>query len=515
MIADCPIASFPPPRPFQVTAHQALRTGFLNGHRCQVLMAPTGSGKTFLGMQVIYEALKKGKRALFCCDRTTLIEQTSQVAESYGLTEHGIIQADHWRKNDCPFQIGSIQTLMRRGWPRYNVCVIDEVHAQYKTWIDEISKSTGAFIGLSATPFSKGLGNHFSNLVNATTMNDLVKSGVLTPLRVFACVKPDMKGAETSGGEWTDRAAAERGSGIIGDVVSEWCKFSEGRKTICFGATIEHCEKITKQFNECGIVARTFTSNTPDGERAEILKEYRKHDSTIRVLVSVEALAKGFDVPDVACVVDCRPLRKSLSTAIQMWGRGMRSSPGKVDCRLLDHSGNFCRFLADFEDIYYNGLDALDAGEKLDKTIRQDEDAEPKGCPKCGHKPFFKHCVACGYERPPQPLIEHEPGVMKELRLTQDRDVARELWNQVCSYVRAVSGTDKPLNKQAGRAWYLFRDLAGYDAPKSFVFDEAPIVPISKNVAGRIKSRNIAFAKARRKPNAFAYQQEQPRINRV
>ena len=38
-------ATFPPPRPFQDTAHQALRQGVKDGHRCQVLMAPTGGGK--------------------------------------------------------------------------------------------------------------------------------------------------------------------------------------------------------------------------------------------------------------------------------------------------------------------------------------------------------------------------------------------------------------------------------------------------------------------------------------
>ena len=35
-------AKFPTPRPFQDTAHEALRQGVRDGHRCQMLMAPTG-----------------------------------------------------------------------------------------------------------------------------------------------------------------------------------------------------------------------------------------------------------------------------------------------------------------------------------------------------------------------------------------------------------------------------------------------------------------------------------------
>jgi superfamily II DNA or RNA helicase len=249
-------------------------------------------------------------------------------------------------------------------------------------------ESGAAIIGLSATPFSNGLGKIFTNLINATTMHDLTESGVLVPMRIFSCTKPDMTGAATAGGEWTDKAAEEREMGIVGDVVREWVKFAENRKTIVFGATIKHCEELAKSFIDQGVMAAVFTSNTTDKEREDLLKEYRKPDSYLRVLISVEALAKGFDVPDVGCVCDARPLRKSLSTAIQMWGRGLRSHEGKKDCYLLDFSGNIIRFAEDFTDVFFNGLEKLDDGEKLDKKIRKDEETEMKGCPKCGYKPL-------------------------------------------------------------------------------------------------------------------------------
>jgi superfamily II DNA or RNA helicase len=44
-------------------------------------MAPTGAGKTYLGLRICNEAMQKGKRAVFLCDRTTLINQTSTVAD--------------------------------------------------------------------------------------------------------------------------------------------------------------------------------------------------------------------------------------------------------------------------------------------------------------------------------------------------------------------------------------------------------------------------------------------------
>lgn len=491
--------SFPPPRAFQSSAHEALRQGLKAGHKNQMVMAPTGAGKLYLGLRVAHESLLKGRKVIFVCDRTTLINQTSEAADKYGLSAHGIIQAAHWRFNpEMPFQIASAQTLKNRGWPDADVIIIDEAHTQMSVWTEHIPTCRAAVVGLSATPFSDGLGKLFSNLINATTMHDLTTSGVLVPMKVFSCTKSNMDGAATSGGEWTDKAAEERGMEIVGNVVMEWMKYGQDRKTIAFGATIAHCEEICRQFNEVGVMAAVFTSKTDAIERAQLLNEYKKPDSDLKILVSVEALAKGFDVPTVGCVIDCRPLRKSLSTAIQMWGRGLRSSPdtGKHDCILLDHSGNILRFMEDFSGIYYNGLDELDAGDKLDKAIRRDDkDKEPKGCPACGYFPFAKRCISCGHEVQSSALIESEEGQMREVMIGKKKlaDDTRHLWDQLCTY---AAGNSQP-DRQKGRAAHLYKDITGEWPPTNFKFDATANTPITRNVLNKIKSKNIAFQRAR------------------
>lgn len=490
--------SFPPPREFQDIAHQSLRDGAKNGHRCQMVMAPTGAGKSYLGLRIIHEALLRGKRCAFVCDRTTLINQTSEMADKYGLSAHGIIQAQHWRFNpELPFQIASAQTLARRSWPEFDVIVVDEAHTQLKAWTNHIQSCEANVIGLSATPFSSGLGLLFSNLINAATMHDLTQSGVLVPMRVLSCTRPNMEGAATAGGEWTDRAAQDRGMEIIGDVVHEWQLYASHLKTIVFGATIAHCEEICRQFNEAGIMAAVFCSETTPEERKELLTEYRKPDSFVRVLVSVEALAKGFDVPDVGCVADARPLRKSLSTAIQMWGRGLRSSPdtGKKELLLLDFSGNIIRFKDDFENIYFNGLDALDSGEKLDKVIRKDdEEKEAKGCPSCGRIPFNKRCMACGFEIVNNSLVAHEAGTMKEVFIGKNKlaDDRRNLYEQLATYSRSHSSPDK----QKGRAANLYKKITGEWPATNWNFVTTPNVVITQHTLNKIRAENIRFAKS-------------------
>jgi DNA repair protein RadD len=492
---------FPDPRAFQITAHEALRDGIRQGHRRQLLVAPTGAGKTYLGLRVAHEALAKGRKALFVCDRTALINQTSERADAYGLNQHGIVQANHWRRdNALPFQIASVQTISARGyWPDAEVIIIDEAHTQYKAWVEHLKTTKAAVIGLTATPCSQGLGLHFTHMVNAATMHELTESGVLVPMRILSCTQPDMKGAETSSGEWTDKAASERSAKIIGDVVQEWATHAGNRKTIAFGATIAYCEELARRFNAAGIMAEIFTSETPTDEREKLLAEFRKPDSVIRILISVEALAKGFDVEDIGCVIDARPLRKSFSTAMQMWGRGLRSShnTAKTECLLLDHSGNFVRFLKDFEDVFFNGFQSLDMAQKLDATARTEDGAEGGGCPKCHAKPFFKRCMACGFELASESMVDEAPGIMREIRIGK-RVIATDkfnLYQQLCAYARETS---KP-EKQAGRAWHLYQDIVGEKPPSSWRFDSTPHADVTPGTVNKIKSLRIAWVKGRRR----------------
>lgn len=489
--------TFPEPRPFQKTAREKLRTGFAAGHKNQMVISPTGSGKTILAMFLIHESLLRGKRAIFVADRRTLINQTSEVADSLGLCSHGVVMADHWRYNlEMPFQIASAQTLARREWPDADLIIIDEAHTQLKAWTEHIQTCRAAVIGLSATPFSPGLGKLFTNLVNATTMRELTESGVLVPMRVLSCTKVNMQGAATAGGEWTDLAAQERGMEIIGDVVHEWVKHAENRKTIVFGATIAHCEGMAREFNNAGIMATVFTAETTETERKFILNEFKKPDSMLRVLISVEALAKGFDQRDVSCICDVRPLRKSLSTAIQMWGRGLRSCPedGKKDLLLLDFSGNIVRFSEDFEAIYHDGLDALDCGEKLDKTIRKDKDDEeqdtPTCCPQCRFAPFKKRCMSCGFEFVRENLLEHGSGEMVEFKVGKATIGDKiQVWQECVTLCR---GQGKPETAK-GRAAHLYKSITNVFPRNLPDFDEVQNVRVSRAVMNKAKANMIAY----------------------
>jgi len=210
---------FPELWPHQVRTRKSLRAN-AKKHKKQIIYLGTGGGKTLIAMSIIHDIINNGKTVCFVCDRTALIDQTSSVADKLGIP-HGIMQAQHYRTNSSePFQICSAQTMARRKWPHFDATIIDEAHCLYQSTVKHIKETDGFVIGLSASPFAKGLADLYSNVVNSATMQELTDGGYLTPLKVFSCVRPDMKGAETIGGEWAAKAAEERGLEIIGSPFS-------------------------------------------------------------------------------------------------------------------------------------------------------------------------------------------------------------------------------------------------------------------------------------------------------
>ena len=99
--------------PFQEKSVDALREGIRDGHRCQVLCSPTGSGKTTIGAFLLQEALAKGSKAAFVVDLVSLCGQTSTALWDYGI-QHGMAQSGNTFGRDEPIQICSAQTIEKR-----------------------------------------------------------------------------------------------------------------------------------------------------------------------------------------------------------------------------------------------------------------------------------------------------------------------------------------------------------------------------------------------------------------
>lgn len=485
-------------RDYQARAFDLARDAVRQGHRRILIVAPTGGGKTVLASALMEMVKDKGNRASFVVDRLSLIQQTSDTFDRYGL-DHGVIQGGHIRfRPSMPLQLCSVQTLARRRWPETSVDVFDEAHVLHACHKARLQQNESIVIGLTATPFTKGLGKWFDVVINVTTTRELIEQKWLSPYRVFSCVEPDMTGvAVKSTGEWDDTQASKKALEVVGDVVAEYLKHGEGRKFICSAVDTLHVEELQRQFLAAGINVASYTYKDKEEDRADVTLEFRKPDSAIRGLITVTAASRGFDIPDVSCIIMARPLRKSLAEHIQLLGRGLRIADGKTDCLVLCHSGNMARFWADTEEFFDVGLAALDDGKPKDKKKPEKKaDAEPVKCDHCGHlhKPM-PFCPSCGHEYPKKPSVQHVPGTLKELIAHGDQGLLRKkLWPQIVSYV--LEGTSD-MERAQRKAQAMYRELTGEFA-RARVETTKP-EPCSSEVRNRIRANQIRWAKGRQK----------------
>jgi DNA repair protein RadD len=493
-------------RDYQKDAIRAMREAARAGHKNILICAPTGSGKTEIAACLVDMSRRKGKHSAFVVDRNSLIDQTSAAFDLHDI-DHGVIQASHPRyRPDMPTQVCSVQTIARRDWPEADLVIIDEAHALHKVVAARIGLRTSSALGMTATPFTRGLAKHFDCVINVTTNNKLTEQGFLSPFRIYACVEPDMTGVKIVAGEFESKETEKRALQVVGDVVSEYLLHGEGRKFICSAVDTAHVMELQRQFLAAGVNVATYTYKDRDEDRAETVTEFRRPDSAIRGLITVTAASKGFDVPDIGCVIMARPLRKSLAEFIQFFGRGLRIHPSKTDCLILDHSGNCARFWDAWNDVFEHGVSELDAGKKADKPkVKKDREDTMRTCPKCKHihqaQPF---CPGCGHEYPKRQAVEHVPGTLKELLATgAPQTITAALWPQICGFARERDKAKPSLISDGGRkyALWLYHEIAG-EFPRGQFFENTEPVAPSAEVRGKI--RHIQIRNARRRQSQEA-----------
>ena len=303
-------------------------------------------------------AREKGRHVVFCVPALDLIDQTLASFWQDGIGDVGVIQADHietdWSR---PVQIASVQTLTRRGYPPADLVIIDEAHRCfefYERWMADPVWQTVPFIGLSATPWTKGLGKHFDDLIIAATTAEMIEAGHLSKFRVFAPDHPDLRGVKNVAGDYHEGQLSEvmNKAVLTANIVETWLQKGEDRPTLCFAVDRAHAKALQQQFEAAGVPTGYQDAHTSKEERAEIRRKF--HRGEIKVVCNVGTLTTGVDW-DVRCIVFARPTRSEI-LYVQIVGRGLRTTEGKDDCLILDHSDTALR-LGFVTDIHHDKLD--------------------------------------------------------------------------------------------------------------------------------------------------------------
>lgn len=483
-------------RDYQTAAIDNLRDTLRRGVKRIVLQMPTGAGKTALAGAIVRMAMERGKRVIFTVPALSLVDQTVDSFENDGVLEIGVMQAFHERTDgQAPVQVCSVQTLMRRKIPPADLVIIDEAHVMfkfYKKWFNMPEWQNVPFIGLSATPWAKGMGDLYQELLIGTTTTKLIEDGYLSDFRCFAPSKPDLRNVRTIAGDYHEGDLGEvmDDKTLVADIVKTWLAKAENRPTLCFAVNRAHAVHIQDQFLRNGVTAAYMDAFTKLPDRQEIQRRFT--DGEVKVVCNVGVLTTGVDW-DVRCIILARPT-KSEMLYTQIIGRGLRTAEGKDHCLILDHSDTVMR-LGFVTDIHH---DKLLSGEKsTGASVRERETPLPKECPVCtALKPAkARVCPNCGHESLPMAEVRTVRGELVEIKKAKDGKIEsfkKKYDDRTRFYAMLLWYANKHGYKK-GWAYYKFKEIYKVGPPK---IDPEPVEP-SLEVLGIIRHLNIKSQKSK------------------
>lgn len=488
-------------RPHQALAIDRLRQALASGSKRPMLQAPTGAGKTVLAAAIIDLARAKGKRVIFTVPAISLIDQTAREFYAEGIRDVGVIQADHPMTDPSkPVQIASIQTLQRRWVPEADLVLIDEAHRVFKfteDWMTRDEWLSVPFIGLSATPWTKGLGRLYDHLIIAATTDELIDAGYLSKFRVFAPSHPDLSSVRTVAGDYHegDLARVMGDRTLTADIVQTWLAKGEGRPTLCFGVDRTHARTIQLQFEEAGVRCGYVDATTPLDERERVRKAFANGD--YQVVCNVGVLTTGVDW-DVRCIILARPT-KSEMLYVQIIGRGLRTASGKDDCLIMDHSDTTLR-LGFVTDIHHHRLDGGRLTSDEGGETKERQAPKPTECPACHYvrAPGLQSCPSCGHVAERRTEVETVDGELVDLSARRKANSATD-WSDKVSFIRQLKAYQIETGKAPGWVAHKYKAKFGVYPNDPRVKYASPAAGVTPEVRSWIKGQAIRYAKGRAK----------------
>lgn len=339
-------------RDYEENAIHKLRLTISQGKKKVVMVMPTGAGKSVVFGQIISNALKMGKIVIWLVHRRNLVFQMQKVLKDMFGIDPGIIMSEVEYNTDRPVQLATIQTYTRRlristivdnrFFCDADLVLIDEGHRSIsKTYLDVINLySDKIILTCTATPMrldGRGLGEVYDSLIDVVSVDTLTKRGFLAPARYFAPSNLDLDSVKVERGDYVVNQLEKKvnTAELNGDVIQNWLRLGENRKTLVFAVNVKHSIALRDEFLNYGIPAYHLDARSKDSIRDDAFRRMQNGD--IRVITNVGLYTEGLDVPDIGVVSLARPT-KSMGLYRQMVGRSLRPSELYKDVLILDHS---------------------------------------------------------------------------------------------------------------------------------------------------------------------------------
>jgi ATP-dependent helicase IRC3 len=335
-------------RPYQKEALDAVITYLDKGINKQLIVLPTGAGKTVVFSHLPH-ILKQALPMLVLAHRgELLIQAKDKILWSNPNLDVQTEKAEQTAEL-CDVVVASVPTLGRSDSQRiakypkdyFKTIIVDEAHhaaaETYRRILDYFKPNL--LLGVTATPQrsdSVRLNDVFDEIVYYKNILDLIQEGYLCSLVGYRVkTDTDISEVETSHGDFLASQLEDTINTPYRNnlVVKSYFEIAKDKKALVFAAGVQHAKDLASSFAKAGTSVRVVLGDTPDEERANIFNDFRQ--GNVKVVVNVGVLTEGFDEPSVEVILLARPTRSSLLYT-QIVGRGTRLHDGKPNCIVID-----------------------------------------------------------------------------------------------------------------------------------------------------------------------------------
>lgn len=336
----------------QRNALSSLKSLRLNNENKALIIAATGSGKTYLSAFDVNTF--KPKTMLFLVHRENILKKAKNSFEKIISKEFSCgLYTGNKKELDKNYIFATVQTMVLNYKDFSKSCfeyiIIDEAHhvvsPSYKKILSHFKAKF--LLGLTATSNRMDGASIYEtfdeNIACDIRLNDALEHDLVVPFHYYGISDTNL--LDYSNIDISDiknlcefLSINKRVEYIIEKL--DFYSFSgDLRKVIGFCVSKEHCIYMSSEFNKRGIKATYLTSNSSIELREQAILDLESNENELEVIFTVDIFNEGIDIPSVNTVLMLRPTNSPIIFTQQL-GRGLRKHKNKEFLTVLDFIGN-------------------------------------------------------------------------------------------------------------------------------------------------------------------------------